>query len=74
MRNILILSRSDFSNYYGQELISNLEGVEDIRFGDALNFATNTNFHSNANPRVIEAFNVYLRQLRQTVERIIINL
>ena len=74
MKNIMILDREDFNNYYGQELLANLESCPQIKFGNTLNFVTKTVFDGTQGSRVIDAFNIYLRNLSSSVERIIINL
>jgi hypothetical protein len=74
MKSILLLNRSDFNNYYGQELLAHLEGIKSININGTINFATNTRFQGDASIRVMEAFNMYLGFLSQTVSRIIINL
>ena len=70
----MVLDKEDFNNYYGQELLANLESCPQIRFGDTLNFETKTIFNGTQNSSVVDAFNMYLRNLSRTVERIIINL
>jgi hypothetical protein len=72
MKDILTLSRSDFNNYYGGELLSNLESCPDINFGTTINFQTNTRFDGTIGSQVMDAFNIYLRHLSRTVSRIII--
>ena len=54
MRNIMVLDKEDFNNYYGQELLANLESCPQIRFGDTLNFETKTIFNGTQNSSVSE--------------------
>tara|TARA_R110002051_G_C8688357_1_gene492687 strand:- start:1008 stop:1229 length:222 start_codon:yes stop_codon:yes gene_type:complete len=72
MENVLIMNRSDFKGYYNEELLANLEGCPDIVKNGVINFKTNINFEGNTRSRVMDAFNIYLRQLRKTTSRIII--
>lgn len=74
MKSILIINGEDMTSYYNSELLANLENCKDIRYGDTINFSTNTRFESPNNPKVMDAFNIYLRFLNTTVDRIIINL
>lgn len=74
MKNIMVLDKSDFNNYYGQELLANLESCEQIVFENTINFKTNLVFRGNEYSKTMDAFNRYLRHLSKTVDRIIINL
>jgi hypothetical protein len=73
IRNILIVEGSDMLSYHNAELLAHLTDCQDIKFGDTLNFSTNTRFEGTGS-RAVEAFNIYLRFLSKSVERIIINL
>lgn len=73
MENVLIMNRGDFKGYYNEELLANLEGCSDIVQNGIINFKTNTNFQGETRSRVMDAFNIYLRHLKKTVNRIIIN-
>jgi len=73
-KDILIINSSDMTSYYNGELLAHLQDCQDIRFGDTINFATNTRFEGDGQSRVMDAFNVYLQHLSRTVSRIIINL
>lgn len=74
MKSILLLNRSDFNNYYGEELLAHLEDIESININDTINFTTKTVFKGKTFVKTMDAFNMYLRYLSQTVDRIIINL
>ena len=74
MKNILLINGDDMTSYYNSELLANLEGCQNIRFGNTINFSTHTRFESQNNPKVMVAFNLYLKFLSKTVERIIITL
>ena len=74
MKSILLLNRSDFNNYYGEELLAHLEDIESININDTINFTTKTVFKGKTFVKTMDAFNMYLRHLSQTVDRIIINL
>ena len=71
--NILLLDANDFTSSYNSELLGALEDCQQINFGTHLNFSTNIRFEGNQNSRVIQAFNIYVQQLRREYSRIIIN-
>jgi hypothetical protein len=71
--NILLLDASDFTSSYNSQLLGVLEDCQQINFGTHLNFTTNIRFEGNGNNRVVQAFNIYLQQLRREYSRIIIN-
>jgi hypothetical protein len=72
--NILLLDANDFTSSYNSELLGVLEDCQQINFGTHLNFTTNIRFEGNGNNnRVVQAFNIYLQQLRREYSRIIIN-
>ena len=64
---------SDMTSYYNAELLAYLQDCKDVNFGDTLNFSTNTRFEGTGS-KAVNAFNVYLRHLTKSVDRIIINL
>lgn len=72
---ILMLDAKDFTSSYGSELLGHLEDCPDINFGSYLMFRTDLVFESmnGAVPKVMQAFNVYLRQLRTSCTRIMID-
>jgi hypothetical protein len=71
--NILLLDANDFTSNYNSQLLGELEDCKQINFGTYLNFSTNIRFEGNQNSRVIQAFNIYVQQLRREYSRIIIN-
>tara|TARA_R110000851_G_scaffold162614_5_gene306453 strand:+ start:207 stop:425 length:219 start_codon:yes stop_codon:yes gene_type:complete len=72
MKDVLILNRSDFKGYHNEELLANLDSCDDIKFGKSINFKTNTRFEGTGS-RVMDAFNIFLRHLTRSTDRIIIN-
>jgi len=74
MKDVIIVKAEDMKSSYNSQLLAHLEDIKEIRFGDTINFSTNTRFEGDATIPVIEAFNIYLRRLSRNVSRIIINL
>jgi hypothetical protein len=71
--NILLLDAVDFTSNYNSQLLGALEDCQQINFGTHINFSTNIRFEGNTNNIVIQAFNIYVQQLRREHSRIIIN-
>ena len=72
---ILMLDARDFTSSYNSELLAHLEDCPSINFGSYLMFSPAIVFENNngATPKVLQAFNFYLRYLRMTCTRIVIN-
>jgi len=72
---ILVLDAEDFTSSYNSELLGHLEDCPSINFGSYLMFRTDLVFENDngAPPKVLQAFNFYLRQLRASCTRVMIN-
>ena len=72
-KTVLMLDASEFNKSHTSELLAHLEDIEGIRKGNTLQFSTRTEFRGLENIKVINAFNIYLRQLSMSTDVIIIN-